>query len=195
MQNNTTNNQTKTCPICQNRGVFITTDKQTKKCTCKIELELKTLLKPLLNYPTNKTINFQQLNKTLLIKDGTDIGFYSLVKSFIFQYYFKIDQSIKMVYNLETGSSIVEQYLSPDTHQPLYQIPLLFIDLTKFYPNKAMGDLTLYILQQRQSKNLLTWLYIGDLSTTKLTDSYNVSLCEALYSIQSVSISNYTEKL
>lgn len=183
------------CPICQDRGVFITSEGLTKKCTCKIELELKTFLRPLLNYPLNKTINFQQLKKSLHIKGGTDTGFYSLVKSFLFQYYFKVDQSIKMVYNFETGSSIIEDYLSQERHHHLYDVPLLFIDLTKFYNNKAMGEVIHYTLQQRQSRDLLYWCYTGSMSLSSLTDHYCIQLQEHLCTIPQLNIDNYTRKL
>lgn len=185
----------KHCDICQDRGVFIDSSGNTKKCTCKVELELRTFLKPLLPYKLNKTIKFGELNKPLTIKGGTDDGFYSLVKSFLFQYYFRIDQNIKMVYNLETGSSIVEDYLSQteQRHHHLYDIPLLFIDMTKFYTNRAMGEVILYILQQRDIRRLPYWCYVGNMNISKITESYCPLLQEHLYQIQTINIDKFSQ--
>ena len=186
---------TQNCPICQGRGTITDSNGNQKKCSCSVQRELKLYLQPVIQYKLVKTIDFETFNQSLHIKGGTDFGFLSLVKSYLFLHYFNRNSNLQERYTIETGSSIIEAYLNNNAHTQNYTIPLLFLDLTKFYNNKAMGDVVLYTLQQRQLNQLPYWVYTGNLKVDDVTMNYCAQLQEHLFSIQSINIDKFSEKV
>lgn len=185
------------CPLCLDRGFIIDSNKQQKKCVCQVKKELERFLAPVIQYPLVKDIDFSEYNPHLVITKGTERGFYSLVKSFMFRYYFENQQNNRQHYAVETGTSIIEMYLS-DTeqkHKHLYTIPLLFVDLTKSYTNKAMGEIVLYTLRQRQGNDLPFWIYVGAMTKTQMEQIYNKELVDYLNSKDKLNIDKYSMKI
>lgn len=185
------------CPICRDRGFVIDSNKVQKKCVCQIKKELEKFLAPVLQYQLVKNTDFSKYNTQLVITKGTEQGFYSLVKSFLFKYYFEHSQNPREQYALATGISVMEDYLAntETKHTYLYKIPLMFLDVTKYYSNKVMGEVILYVLKQRQIKGLPFWVYTGSLNKIELEQIYNQALADYLNDSQKLNIDNYSKNL
>lgn len=180
------------CPICNDRGIIIDDNNITKKCVCTVEKELRILLSELQQYKTDKTFDTSKLKGTVNVINGSEFGFYSLVKSYLFKKYFT-DTIHKSSFVIATGISIVEDYLSETHHHHLYTIPYLFINLTQFYTNKAMGEIIHYTVRQRQSQNLTTLLYTGKMKPAQIAEAYSIELQEYLSTIQTANIDKFTK--
>lgn len=186
-----------TCPICLGRGFVIDANKAQKKCVCQVKKELEQFLAPVIAWELNKEVDFSKFAKQLAITKGTEAGFYSLVKSFLFRYYFEHQQNPRRQYALATGISVVEDYVSntEQKHTYLYTIPLLFLDLTKAYSNKAMGEVILYTLKQRQQNGLHFWVYTGAMTKTEIEQTYSKELAEYLSNGDKLNIDKYSASL
>lgn len=179
------------CDLCQDRGFIIDDNKVQKKCICTVKKELTAMLDTLIKYDLNKAVDFNKLNTDLTIIDGVNDEFYSLVKSFLFKRFFN-EVTSKSSYALETGYSIIEHYLDSDMNF-LYNIPLLFIDLTRFCSNKAMGEVINYILNQRKFKNNITWCYVKTITPDVLTEHYSKELSELVFNQKMISLKNFSQ--
>lgn len=184
------------CPLCQGRGFIIDAKKQQKKCVCQVKKELEMFLAPVIQYQLVKTTDFSSLDNHLLIARGSPAGFGSLVKSYLFHYYFSHSQSYARQYELCTGNTIMEAYLSPEkTHTRFYTLPLLFLDLTSYYSNRAMGEVLVYILEQRVAHRLPFWIYIGYMQKEDIDRVYNGGLKNFLSKLTKINIDSYTNSL
>lgn len=184
------------CPLCNDRGFIIDDNKHQKKCLCQVKKELERFLAPVIQYKLVKTTDFTKFSNHTLIHKGSEAGYYSLVKSYLFKYYFETT-NLRQQYSISTGISIMEDYLSPTElkHTYLYTIPLLFVDLTKYYSNKAMGEVVLYVLKQRQQKNLPFWVYVGNMKRETIEQIYGTALKDFVTALDDVNINNYSKEL
>lgn len=95
----------------------------------------------------------------------------------------------------------MEEYLgasatqSPTKHTHLYHTPLLFLDLTRFYTNRAMGEIIRYTLEQRAASHLIDWVYVGHLGKDRIDDIYNGGLKDYLLLLDKINIDEYTRNL
>lgn len=174
------------CDLCQDRGFIIDDNKVQKKCVCTVKKELAAMLDNLVKYNLNKAIDYNKLNMNLTIIDGESDDFYSLIKSFLFKRFFN-EITTKASYTIETGRSIVERYLESDMTF-LYDIPLLFIDLTRFTSNKAMGEVINYTIEQRNFKDNLTWCYIKTMPQDFITEHYSKELSHLVFNQKAISL-------
>lgn len=186
--------QEQVCDLCRGRGIITDSNGKGKKCPCTVRRELQMYLKPVLNYKLDKSLDYDKLNKSLVIQGGTELGYFSLIKSFLFKDYFQ-HQTSRIAYDLATPSSITEAYLSDATHRHFYDIPLLFLNLTKYYTNKVTGEVLLYTLQQRDANNLIYWVYTGNLKTAKISSAFSGEFQEHLLGLDALNIDNYSKML
>lgn len=177
------------CELCQDRGYLIDDNKTPKKCICTVKRELEATLGNLIQYHTNKNIDSEVLHQDLMIIEGSDLAYYSLIKSFLIKTFFT-ENINKASYYFGTGYSITENYLN-NTLSPLFDIPYMFLDLTKFQSNKIMGENVLYTLQQRKHNQTISWCYIGNLKQNDISDIYHPDLTTMLYTLKSISLKGY----
>lgn len=183
------------CKICQGRG-FTLEGKTQKKCICQVKKELELFLKPVVHYVLTKDTDFSQFPIYFLATGGSPYGFGSLVKSYLFKYYFEHPHRQRKEYELTTGIGITEKYLNPErTHTELYDIPLLFVDLTRYYTNKAMGGIVLYTLEHRMNARLPFWVYAGHMNRDQIEEIYGTDLKTLLLELERVNINNYTKSV
>lgn len=183
------------CDLCNGRGYIIDDNKKSKKCVCSVKKELQAVLHPLLQYKLNKHLDINILTKDLTLIDSESDYFYSFVKSYLFKVFFNEKTSLtRAAYHCGTGYSLVEAYLN-NTISTLYTLPYLFIDLTQYCNNKAMGETILYTLQQRQFNSVISWTYIGQLTVKDITEIYHPDLAKHLVSQKTISLLQYAKDL
>lgn len=182
------------CEICKGRG-FVLEGKTQKKCICQVKRELDIFLKPVAHYTLTKDTDFTKFPLYFLTTGGSAYGFGSLVKSYLFRYYFEHQYRQRQEYVMTTGIGIVEDWLAPERdHTALYDIPLLFVDLTRYYTNKAMGGIVLYLLEHRMNARLPFWVYVGHLRRETIEEIYGTDLKNLLLELEKININNYTQQ-
>lgn len=186
------------CDVCQGRGVVVSDEGVTKPCICSIKRQLQLYLKPVLQYKTRKDLDFEKLSKiqALALKDGTRDSFHSLVKSFLVYSFISRTEENPPAFELVTSSDIVERYVGEgQTHIRLYTLPLVFLDISTYYPNKAMGEIILYILKQRADNKKPTWVYRNHMKDKDLMVAYGSLLIEYIStSFTELSLKKFEER-
>lgn len=182
------------CDFCQDRGVIFDEQGNAKKCPCKVTKELKHYIGELVKYTLDKNIPYKDFGKVEILKSGDLFGYKSFLKSYLFHRYFDV-QPAMIDYIDITGIELMEAYLNGSDFDSYYRIPVLFLDLSRHYNNKAMGGVIHYTLTYREEKGNTTLLYLGDLEMPRVLEIYGDELYQYILRRDRKNISKFSERV
>lgn len=189
------------CDVCQGRGVIYDEDGNSKMCVCSVRKQLEVYLGERFTgangttYPLDKSLPYDDFNRDCIITNGTPFGLCSLIKSFLFLRFFKSNSSGVRDWEFITGNHAMELYLGEQKHLYLYQVQVLFLDLSRSYSNKAMGQFLNYLIEERSCNGLITWIYTGSLSKAEVKEIYGSDIYDKFISEKKINISSFCEKV
>lgn len=182
------------CEVCNDRKYTIDSSGNKMQCQCQLLAEIMSYTNTLSRYNIKENVSFENIPNQAIFISGSEVGFFSYVRSYLCDLYIKTRKNIE--FSAISAGEVVERYVGNDAeykHTELYHIPLLFLNLTRYYKNRVMGEIITHILRERD--NLHFWIYQGDLNDQILCNVFGAEFAEYLLDFTKINISKFSAEL
>lgn len=182
------------CEVCNDRKYTLDSSGNKVQCQCQLLAEILGYTNALSKYSISPNVSFDSIPNQAIFVNGSEAGFFSYVRTYLSDLYIKTRQNTE--FSAISAGEVVERYVGNDTeykHTELYHTPLLFLNLTRYYKNRVMGEIITHILRERD--NLHFWVYQGDLSEQILANVFGGEFVEYLLDFDRINISKFSMEL